>query len=135
MARHGVLLTRLSVAHEAAAMDVLCAATTMLALGGFGLGLGVEALQTWTFVTVVFGNQALLYVLRERGHLWHSVPSPRVFASSAVDITLVVALALSGTLMAPLPWRLVMAALAAATGLAVILDQLKRPVMLVSRVA
>ena len=44
------------------------------------------------------------------------------------------ALALSGTLRAPLPWRLVLAALAAASGFAVILDQLKRPVMSVLRV-
>ena len=39
------------------------------------------------------------------------------------------------TLMAPLPWRLVVATLAAATGLAVILDQLKRPVLSMLRVA
>jgi H+-transporting ATPase len=107
----------------------------MLGVGRFGLGLGVGPLQTLTFVTLVFGNQALLYVLRERDHLWRSVPSLWVFASSAVDLTLVVALALSGTLMAPLPWRLVVATLAAATGLAVILDELKRPLMSVLRVA
>jgi H+-transporting ATPase len=103
--------------------------TAMLGVGRFGLGLGVGPLQTLTFVTLVFGNQALLYVLRERDHLWRSVPSIWVFGSSAVDLTLVVALALSGTLMAPLPWRVVVAALAAATGFAVILDQLKRPVL------
>jgi H+-transporting ATPase len=108
--------------------------TVMLGIGRFGLGLGLGPLQTLTFVTLVFGNQALLYVLREREHLWRSVPSGWVFASSAVDLTLVVALALSGTLMAPLPWRLVVAVLAAATGFAMILDQLKRPVLSVLRV-
>jgi Cation transporter/ATPase, N-terminus len=39
------------------------------------------------------------------------------------------------SLMAPLPWHLVAATLAAATGFAVILDPLKRPILSVLRVA
>ena len=85
----------------------------MLAFGRFELGLGVEALQTWTFATLVFGNQALLYVLRERRRMWRLKPSGWVFASSVADIAIVVVLAGSGILMAPLPWRLVVAACAA----------------------
>jgi H+-transporting ATPase len=110
--------------------------TAMLAFGRFELelGLGVEALQTWTFATLVFGSQALLYVLRERRRMWRSKPSGWVFASSAADIAIVVVLAVSGTLMAPLPWRLVVAAFAAAAGFALLLDQVKLPILSVFKV-
>jgi H+-transporting ATPase len=77
----------------------------------------------------VFGNQALLYVLRERGHMWRSRPGNWVLASSAADVTIVSGLALSGVLMEPLPWRVLVAAFAAATGFALVLDQIKRPVL------
>jgi hypothetical protein len=48
---------------------------------------------------------------------------------------LVGGLAVSGIfLMAPLPWRVLMVAFAAAGGFALLLDQLKRPVLSVFRV-
>lgn len=76
------------------------------------------------FVTVLFGSQGLIYVLRERRHLWSSVPSKWGFASSAADIGIVTALALSGTLMAPLPWPLLLIIFFAAAAVAVLLDEL-----------
>jgi len=102
---------------------------SLLALGVFRLELGVAELQTLAFVTLVFGNQALMYVLRERRRLWRSMPSQWVLASSAVDLTVVSLLAWSGTLMAPLPWRVLATVLAAAIGFAGVLDQIKLPVM------
>jgi H+-transporting ATPase len=80
-------------------------------------------------VTLVLGNQGLLYVLRERGPMWGSRPSAWVLASSVVDVAIVSTLALSGTLMAPLPWRLVLVVAAATVAFALILDQLKRPIL------
>ena len=106
----------------------LAFSTAMLALGKYKLGLGPTQLQTFAFVTLIFGSQGLIYVLRERRHLWSSMPSKWVFASSAVDIGIVAVLALSGTLMAPLPWRLVLAIFVAAAAFTLILDQIKRPV-------
>jgi H+-transporting ATPase len=102
--------------------------TAMLAVG-LWRHLGPGELQTLTFVTLVLGNQALLYVLRERRQMWRSRPSGWVFASSAVDIAIVSTLALSGTLMAPLQWHLLVAVAAAGIGFAVLLDQVKRPIM------
>jgi H+-transporting ATPase len=52
-----------------------------------------------------------------------------VLASSAADVAIVSALALSGTLMAPLPWRLLGAVFLAVAVFALVLDQIKRPVM------
>ncbi len=87
----------------------LAFSTAMLAIAKYQFGLGPRALQTFAFVTVLYGSQGLIYVLRERRHIWSSMPSKWVFASSAVDIGIVTTLALSGTLMAPLPWRLLLA--------------------------
>jgi H+-transporting ATPase len=99
--------------------------TAMLALGAFRLGLGAGELQTLAFVTLVFGNQAVLFVVRERHHMWSSRPSTWVLAASAADIAIVSVLALLGILMEPLPWRVMAAIFLAAIGFAFILDQIK----------
>jgi H+-transporting ATPase len=101
----------------------------MLAFGSARLGLDPGQLQTLAFVTLVFGSQALLYVLRERRHLWSSRPGVWVLAASTVDVTLVSVLALSGVLMDPLPWGVLLAALAAAGAFALVLDQIKLAVI------
>jgi H+-transporting ATPase len=103
--------------------------TAVLAFGSYALALPAEQLQTLAFLGLVFGNQALLYVLRERGRLWHSRPSIWVLASSVVDVTIVAVLALSGLLMAPLSWGLLLGAGVSAAGFALLLDQIKRPVL------
>jgi H+-transporting ATPase len=108
--------------------------TAMLAFGKFRLALGPGELQTLAFVTLALGNQATLYALRERRHLWTSRPSAWVLASSAVDIGIVTALVLTGTLMEPLPLRLLVALAAVAAAFALILDQIKLPVMSVFKV-
>jgi len=104
----------------------LAFSTALLALAQYQLGLGPKTLQTFAFVTVLFGSQGLIYVLRERRHLWSSMPSKWVFASSAVDIGIVTVLALSGTLMEPLPWHLLLAVFVATAAFAFILDLIKR---------
>lgn len=107
--------------------------TSMLALGQFRYGLGTAELQTLAFVTIVFGNQALLYALRDRRHLWSSRPGNWVLTASAADITIVSILALSGVLMKPLPWDILVVTLAAAIGCALVLDWIKLPVTSVFR--
>jgi len=108
--------------------------TAVLAFGKYRLGLSQGELQTLAFVTIVFGAQAVLYVVRERRHLWSSRPGAWILAASAVDIGIVAMLAGSGTLMAPLPGRLLAGVLLATIGLALVLDQIKRPVMAAFRV-
>ena len=112
----------------------LAFSTAMLAMGKYQFGLAPTELQTFAFVTILFGSQGLIYVLRERRHMWSSRPSKWVFASSAADIGIVAALALSGNLMQPLPWRLVLAIFVAAAAFALILDQIKQPVTAVFKV-
>jgi H+-transporting ATPase len=112
----------------------LAFSTAMLWIARFKLGLNPPTLQTFGFVTVLFGSQGLIYVLRERHHIWSSMPSQWVFASSAVDIGIVAALALSGTLMAPLPWRLLLAVFVAVAAFALVLDAIKQAVTTVFKV-
>jgi H+-transporting ATPase len=62
------------------------------------------------------------------------MPSKWVFISSTVDIGIVTALALTGTLMEPLPWRLLLGIALATAAFALILDQIKRLATLVFRI-
>jgi H+-transporting ATPase len=105
----------------------------VLALGKYWLGLGPGPLRTVAFVALIFGSQALIYVVRERRRIWSSTPSAWVLAASAADIAIVSVLALSGMLMAPLPWRVLAIVLVAAIGFALILDQIKRPILALFR--
>jgi H+-transporting ATPase len=109
-------------------LSKLAFSTLLLGIGKFRLGLSPLELQTLAFVTLVFGNQAVLYVLRERRPMWSSKPGPWVLASSAVDIGIISTLALSGILMQPLPVRVIAALFVAAIGFAFILDRIKLPV-------
>jgi H+-transporting ATPase len=99
--------------------------TAILALGVFQLHFGTEELQTLAFLTLVLGNQATVYVLRERRRIWSSKPGTWVLVSSVTAVAVVSGLALSGTLMAPLPWSLTLGILSVAAAFALILDQIK----------
>ncbi len=109
--------------------------TMILAIGKFRFGLSQPELQTLAFVTLVFGNQAVLFVLRERRHMWSSRPSNWIFASSVADVTIAITLALSGTLMQAMTWRALAAVFLAAIGFAFILDQVKRPATAIFKIA
>jgi H+-transporting ATPase len=99
-----------------------------LAVGKFGMHLGIAALRTLTFVVLVFGSQATIYAIRERRHLWESRPSLVLVVSSIADIAIASALAVGGIAMTPIPVVLVAGTLVAAVIFAFILDQIKVPV-------
>ena len=103
--------------------------TAILAVGVFALRLDAAKLQTLAFITLAFGNQAVLYAVRERHHMWASWPSLLVLASSAVDIGIVTVLAAAGLLMEALPWQLLLVVLAAAAAFCLVLDRVKMPVL------
>lgn len=99
--------------------------STLLAVAFVTLGLRGGTLQSFAFVTLVFGNQGMLYALRERRRLWQSRPGAWVLASSAVDIGVAALLSFAGILMAPLPWPFLAAILAAAALFSFVLDLVK----------
>jgi hypothetical protein len=73
----------------------------------------------------VFGSQATIYAIRDRRHLWGSRPSVWLAASSAADVLIASILAVGGIAMTPLPARVVVGTLAAASALAFVLDVAK----------
>jgi H+-transporting ATPase len=59
----------------------------VLAFGHFRLGLGIAALQTLAFFTLVCGNQATTYAVRARGRIWSSPhPCHWLVSSSVLDV-------------------------------------------------
>ena len=98
---------------------------SVLAAGKYRFGLGAGELQTLAFVTLAFGAQSVLYVVRERRRMWSSKPGGWVLVASAADIAIVSVLASSGILMEPVPWHVLLAVLGAACGFALVLDQIK----------
>ena len=99
----------------------------VLAIGKFEMGLGIEALRTLAFTTLVFGSQATIYAIRQRRHLWGSRPSLWLAVSSVTDILIASILSIEGIVMAPLPAWIVACTLAAAVAFAVVADLLKVP--------
>jgi H+-transporting ATPase len=71
------------------------------------LNLPLPQLQTLMFVMLVFSGQGTVYLVRERHHFWHSMPSRWILLSSAVDLVVVSLLASRGIFMAPVPLSLV----------------------------
>jgi H+-transporting ATPase len=93
------------------------------------MGLGIEGLQTLAFLTIVFGNQATLYALRERQGVWSwSMPSRWLVLSSVADIAIASTLAARGIVMTSLPVVVVASVLAAAVTLALVANVAKSPV-------
>ena len=102
--------------------------SAVLAVGKFRMGLGIDALRTLAFVVLVFGSEATIYAIRERGRLWSSHPSLWVVMSTVCNILIVSALVMRGIAMAPLPVFVVGGALVSAAVFAFILDLAKVPV-------
>jgi H+-transporting ATPase len=71
----------------------------VLLVGRDTLHLSLDRLQTLVFVMLVFTGQANVYLVRERQHLWASLPSQWLILSTVVDIVIVSLLATQGILM------------------------------------
>jgi H+-transporting ATPase len=98
----------------------------IIALGHFRLGLGIAALQTLTFFTLVCGNQATTYAVRARGRIWSSPhPCRWLVSSSVLDVFIAATLAGFGLLMTPLPFWVLASVLAGAMVFVFVLDLVK----------
>jgi H+-transporting ATPase len=98
---------------------------SVLAVGWRVLHLPLDEIQTLTFVMLVFTGQSTVYLVRERGHFWHSRPSRWLLLSSAADIIVVTGLATRGVLMAAIPIPVTLILLGAVAIVFFILDFLK----------
>jgi H+-transporting ATPase len=105
---------------------VFCA--TILAIGKFQMGLGIDALRTLAFVAIVFGNQATTYTNRERQRLGSCHPSMWLVGSSAVDLLIASTLAICGVAMTSVSVLVVGGTLVTAAAFAFVVDLAKVPV-------
>jgi len=97
----------------------------ILSAGWFHFGLSADQMQTLTFLMLILAGQANIYVMREQGHLWHSSPAMIMVLASLADITIVTALAITGTFMAALPLPIAAGLFAATAAYALMLDEIK----------
>ncbi len=98
----------------------------VLAFGHFRLGLGLAALQTLTFFTLVCGNQATTYAVRARRRIWSSPhPCRWLVSSSVIDVFIAATLAGFGWLMTPLPFWVLASVLVGAMVFVFVLDLVK----------
>ena len=98
----------------------------VLMVGHFRLGLGITALQTLAFFTLVCGNQATTYAVRARHRIWSSPrPSRLLILSSVTDLLIAFVLAVCGWLMTPLPIWTLICVLAGAIVFAFVVDLVK----------
>jgi H+-transporting ATPase len=77
---------------------------------------------------LVYSGQGTIYLVRERHHLWHSLPSKWMLIGTTVDILVVGLLATQGILMAPIPALLVVEVLGVIGLYLVLLDFVKVPI-------
>jgi H+-transporting ATPase len=101
----------------------------VLAFGKYGMALGAGELQTLAFITLVFGGQATVYVVRERRSMWGSRPSAWLAFSSVLDVGIASSLASAGIMMAALPGLAIVLVLIAAFAFAAALDVVKRAIL------
>lgn len=102
--------------------------TGTLLVGKFALGLSIGRLQTLSAVTLIIGGEAILYGVRERRHLWRSLPSKWMIVASVGDIVIISTLALGGIEMHTLSPAVAASVLAAAVAFGLLLDFVKVPV-------
>ena len=89
------------------------------------LDLSLGQVQTLVFLMLVFTGQATVYLVRDHGHLWMSVPSRWMITATAADIVAVTALATTGTLMSSISIADVAGVLAAVIIATIALDAAK----------
>ena len=91
------------------------------------LHMPLANLQTLSFVMLVYSGQATIYLVRERSHFWHSMPSKWLLISSSVDILFVGLLATQGILMTAIPLTLVAELFGVIVLYIILLDLIKVP--------
>lgn len=118
----------LTLAGIAIGMALLAFCGGGLAIGHYGLHLGIDGLRTLTFLLVVFGSQATLYAIRERRKMWGTCPSLWLVVSSVADIVIALMLAVGGIAMTPISAKVAVCVLVTAIVFSVALNAIKIPI-------
>ncbi|EKS71676.1 P-type HAD superfamily ATPase [Burkholderia sp. SJ98] len=122
---------RWQVGQLVGAAALLAAVSLVFSLSLYGLartqlGLTSTQMQTAVFLMLVFTTQANVYVLRNDGRLWTLAPGFAMASASVADVMLISVMAVTGTLMTPIPIELVIVMVGVVALFALVLDQVKR---------
>ena len=98
---------------------------TAFEVGRRAFALSSQASQTFAFLCLVFMGQANVYLVRERRHLWSSMPGKWTMAASTLTILASTAFAAFGILMDPLRLAVVAPLLASVVAFTFALDAIK----------
>ncbi len=98
-------------------------------LMGRSLDIPLPSVQTLDFLGLVFSGLANVFLVRERGHLWNSLPGTFLLLASLADILVVSVLATQGWLMAAISLKEIIIVLIGTIGFTLILDQIKVPLL------
>jgi H+-transporting ATPase len=107
------------------ALPILVLSFSIFLYARYALHLPLAQLQTLLFTMLVFSGQGTIYLIRERHHFWHSLPSRWMVLGTILDIIVVTALATSGFLMAAIPLTMVLINLGAILVYLILLDFVK----------
>ncbi|HEV2521416.1 MAG TPA: plasma-membrane proton-efflux P-type ATPase [Candidatus Acidoferrales bacterium] len=118
-------IRKLMLTASALAGLVLVLSFTVFFVGRDFLHLPLAELQTLVFLLLVFTGQGNVYLVRERGHFWHSRPSRWLILSSVADIVVVSLLAAGGILMRPVPLALIVSLLLVVAVFLALIDSVK----------
>lgn len=110
------------------AVLMLMLSFTLFFFGHNFLHLPPGQLQTLTFLLLVFTGQGNVYLVRERSHLWNSLPGKWLMISSLLDILVVSTLATTGILMTAVNPLLIVALLIIIACYLFIVDLIKVPI-------
>ncbi|ORV80872.1 plasma-membrane proton-efflux P-type ATPase [Mycobacterium interjectum] len=89
--------------------------------------LDLNQLRSLIFFTLIASSQATIYLVRTREHAWTSRPSTWLLAATGANLAVALVLALTGTLMSPLPRVVAAIAIGALCVAALLADYLKTP--------
>ncbi len=104
---------------------ILILSFSVFFVGRDWLHLPLPQLQTLIFVMLVFTGQGTVYLVRERGHFWHSRPGNWLMLASVLDIAVVSTLATQGWLMTAISPMLVAGLFVVAALFLTLLDFMK----------
>ena len=92
------------------------------------LGLNQNQIDTFIFDVLVFSGLFTVFMVRERGKFWNSMPGKWLIISTIADITFVSLMSFLGILVTPIGVKFVAISLGLAFLSMVIIDELKGPI-------
>ena len=119
----------LMIAASALAVPLLAFSFGVFYAATAWMHLPLPQVQTLMFVMLALTGQGTVYLVRERRHFWHSLPSGWMLGSTALDVAAVSTMAVLGILMTAVPWTLVALTLGATLAFLFLLDFLKIPIL------